>query len=123
MDATRKVILIIDDEPTIGEMVQDYLKLLGFTAFYAENAEKGIEVIKKEKPSMVLLDVLMPRISGIECLKMIKVVSPETIVVMATAVHDEKTAKQAIEYGAYDYITKPIDFNYLKENVLSRVFD
>ena len=118
-----KRVLIIDDEPTIGEMVQDYLKLLGFTAFYAENAEKGIEVIKKEKPSMVLLDVLMPRISGIECLKMIKVVSPETIVVMATAVHDEKTAKQAIEYGAYDYITKPIDFNYLKENVLSRVFD
>ncbi len=122
MNALPKVILIIDDEPTIGEMIQDYLGTLGFKAFHAVNAERGIEILKKEKPSLILLDVLMPKISGIECLREIKIISPETIVIMATAVHDEKTAKQAIAYGAYDYITKPIDFAYLKENILSRIF-
>lgn len=122
MDLQRKTILIIDDEATIGGMIQDYLKTLGFTAFYAENAEKGIEIFEKEKPSLILLDVLMPKIGGIECLIRIKKNYPEAIVVMATAVHDEKTAKQAIACGAYDYITKPIDFAYLRDNILSRVF-
>ena len=49
MESPRKIILIIDDEQTIGEMIQDYLKTLGFNAFYADNAEKGIEILKKEK--------------------------------------------------------------------------
>ena len=121
MDSHRKTILTIDDEVLIGEMIQDYLKLSGFNAFYADNAENGIEILKKEKPAIVLLDVLMPKVGGIECLKRIKEIAPETIVIMATAVHDEKTAKQAIQYGAYDYITKPIDFAYLK-TILSRIF-
>lgn len=122
MDSPRKVVLVIDDEETIGEMVRDYLTMIDFTAFHADNAEKGMAILRKEKPSLVFLDVLMPQISGIECLKMIKEISPETIVVMVTAVHDEKTAKLAISYGAYDYLTKPIDFTYLKENILSRIF-
>ena len=122
MDSPRRSILIIDDEVTIGELISDYLKLLNFEAFHAENAEKGIEILKRENPSVVFLDVIMPRVDGIECLKEIKKISPATIVVMATAVHDEKTAKLAIQYGAYDYITKPIDFAYLKENILARIF-
>lgn len=122
MDSPRKVILVIDDEATIGELVSDYLGLLGFKAFHAQDAETGIEMIKKEKPSLVFLDVIMPKVDGIECLQRIKKVAPETIVVMATAVHDEKTAKLAITYGAYDYITKPIDFAYLKDNILARIF-
>lgn len=122
MDSPRKVILIIDDEPSIGEMVRDYLTLINFTAFYADSPEKGMQILRKERPSLVFLDVLMPKTNGIECLKDIKEISPETIVVMVTAVHDEKTAKLAISYGAYDYLTKPIDFTYLKENILSRIF-
>ncbi len=121
-DMTPKTVLVIDDEVLIGELVCDYLASLGFKAFAAQSAVEGISLVKKEKPDLILLDVLMPQVGGIECLKEIKIERPESIVVMVTAVHDENTAKQAITSGAYDYITKPIDFQYLKENVLARVF-
>ena len=122
MEDSKKKILIIDDEVLIGELVCDYLGTMGFDTFAARSAREGLEMLKDKKPDLVLLDVLMPEMTGIECLKHIKKINRETIVIMVTAVHDEQTAKQAIGLGAYDYITKPIDFNYLRGSIIARIF-
>ncbi len=118
----KKTILIIDDEVLITELVREYLGMMGFSMLAANSAREGIEIARKEKPDLILLDVLMPHMSGVECLQVLRSENPDAMVVMVTAVHDERTAKQAIEFGAYDYITKPIDFDYLKNNILARVF-
>lgn len=115
-------ILIIDDERALGEILKEYLEALDYKVFYAENGLAGLDLLAREKPLLVLLDMLMPGMDGMECLKEIKMRSPETIVVMVTAVYDEKTAKRAIQAGAYEYITKPLDLEKLRKDILSRIF-
>ena len=115
-------ILIIDDELPVCEVIKDFLDEHGFRTFIATDALKGIDILKKEKPDLVFLDILMPRVGGLECLHLIKDVRPETVVVVISGLQDEQIAKQAIRRGAYDYITKPFDLAYLRENVLNRLF-
>jgi CheY-like chemotaxis protein len=112
-----------DREQSIGELLTEYLETLDFETLYAESGAAGLEILSKEKPALVLLDMLMPEMSGLECLQKIKAALPETIVVMVTAVYDEKTAKKAVAAGAYEYITKPVDFEMLQENILNRIFE
>ena len=118
----KKKILIIDDEPEIGEIVKDFLNDLNYTTMIAGDATEGLALAQSEKPDLVLLDILMPQISGMECLKQIKELRPETIVVVISGLQDEQLAKQAIRRGAYDYIVKPFDLNFLQNNLLARIF-
>ena len=117
-----KKILVIDDELSIGELVKDFLDDSGYQTFIATDALTGLEIVKKEKPDLVFLDVLMPRVGGLECLRRIKEISRDTIVVVVSALQDEEIAKQAIRRGAYDYLTKPFDLAYLQDNLLPRIF-
>jgi len=115
-------ILVIDDEVEMGEIVHDYLSDEGYKTFKAADAQEGIGLVKKEKPDVVLLDVIMPGMSGLDCLKQIKKLSPQTFVIMVSALQDEHIAKQAIQHGAYDYLTKPFDLSFLSNNLLARIF-
>ncbi len=118
----EKKILVIDDELSIGELIKDFLDGSGYTTFIATNAMQGIEIVRAERPALVLVDILMPEISGLECLKRIKQLYPETIVIIVTGLQDEQVAKQAIRQGAYDYILKPFNLDYLEKSILSRIF-
>ncbi len=115
-------ILIIDDEEAMAELLEDYLRINGFTVSKALNAEDGIQMAEELQPDLILLDVMMPRIGGLDCLKMLKKVYAEAIVIMVSGVRDDAVAKKALNEGAYDYITKPIDFTYFKDNILSSIF-
>ncbi len=117
-----KKILVVDDEPEVGELLADFLGLQGYQAITAVRALDGLEKVKSEKPDLVLLDIMMPEIDGLECLRRIRKMSPETIVIIISGIKDEKIAKDAIRQGAYDYIAKPFDLDYLKDNVLGRLF-
>lgn len=117
-----KKILIIDDEVDVGEFVKDFLQDQGYETFLTQSASEGIRLVSQENPKVVLLDVLMPEMSGLECLKGIMQAAPETIVVMVSGVQDEQIAKEAIQQGAYDYVSKPFDFNYLENTILARIF-
>lgn len=121
MENPRAKILVIDDEVLIGELVCEFLNSIGYRTSTVPSAKEALEKVETENPDLVLLDVLMPEMGGIECLQKIRKIKPAAIVIMVTAVHDESTAKQAITLGAYDYLTKPIDFDYLKD-ILSRIF-
>lgn len=104
-------ILIADDEDMIRELINITLSKEGFTCFQAASAEEGLEIIKKHKLDLALLDIMMPGRSGIDLLKDIKEATPDTTVLMITAMNDMDTALSCIHYGAEDYITKPFNLD------------
>ena len=104
-------ILIADDEEMIRELIHITLSKEGFTCFQAANAEEGLEIINSHRLDMALLDIMMPGRSGIELLKDIKQITPDTTVLMITAMTDMDTALACIHCGAEDYLTKPFNLD------------
>lgn len=115
-------ILIVDDDPSVRSLLLEFLRAKKFTVIEASSGAEAIEKVKLENPALVLLDVTMPGMSGIETLKKIREFNQEIGVVMATANEDEDTAKKAAELGSYQYVLKPFDLKYLELVVLTRLF-
>lgn len=101
-------ILSIDDEYMIRRTIVAYLEDSGFTMFEAENGRQGLEVFRKEKPDLVLTDLQMPEMGGLEVLKNITKESPETPVVVISGAGGMNDVIEALRLGAWDYLTKPI---------------
>ncbi len=102
-------ILVIDDEKPTLNMFRLFLGAYGYTALVAENAAAGLEVFRKEKPSIVFTDIKMPGMDGFEVLKQIKEIDPMTEVIVITGHGDNDLAIQALRLNATDFINKPID--------------
>jgi DNA-binding NtrC family response regulator len=111
-------ILVVDDEIVVCDVLKDFLALQGHEVHTALNGRAAIAKVKMERPHIVLLDILMPGTNGLEVLQEIKRLDPRIGVIMITGVFNKDVAKKAIALGAYDYITKPVDFEYL-ETVLT----
>ena len=109
----KNTILIVDDEKDVCEMLERYLKSKGYDISSANDGREALEKVKTFKPQVVLLDIRMPNMSGMECLKNIKRDYPDTEVIMATAVKDMEPAIACMKEGAYGYQTKPIDLENL----------
>ena len=114
-------ILVVDDEREVQEIVEEFLTGRGYEVSVASNGEEALRAIEQEKPDVVLLDIVMPGMSGIETMKRIKELNEKTGVIVITAVRDDKVGRGLMELGAYDYITKPIDFDYLETAVLMKI--
>ncbi len=115
-------ILVVDDEPEVCRMLEIFLGKKGYQVFRAFDGKTALELVKEERPHIVLLDIKMPGMDGIECLKKIVEIDKELGVIMITAVKKEETGKEALELGAYDYITKPLDLHYLEECLKWKIF-
>ena len=115
-------ILVVDDEPEVGNMLKKFLTKKGHDVYTALNGEEALEVVKKERPHIVLLDIIMPKMDGIECLKRIREIDKEVGVIMITAVKQEEVGKQALKLGAFDYITKPLSLQSLEDCLLVKLF-
>jgi len=102
-------ILIVDDETKITKIVSRILYEEGYEVCTADTGEKGVELAGTESPDIVLMDLNLPGISGIETMNRIKKAHPEIIVIFITAYGSISSAVEAMRYGAYDYITKPFD--------------
>lgn len=105
-----KSILIIDDEPDIRVLIKYNLEKEGFTVFEAENGVVGIEKAKKENPDLILLDVMMPEMDGIETCEKLRSISSlqNTMICFLTARGEDYSQIAGFDAGADDYITKPI---------------
>ncbi|MFL1894729.1 response regulator transcription factor [Aquimarina sp. 2-A2] len=119
-------ILLVDDEPDILEIVSYNLSAEGFTVVTADNGVKAIKLAKKRKPQLVILDVMMPEMDGIEACEQIRKI-PElqnTIITFLTARSEDYSQLAGFDAGADDYITKPIRPKVLvsKVNALLRRF-
>ena len=101
-------VLVIDDEKATLTMFRLFLSAYGYTVFIAENGIKGIEIFEKEKPSIVFTDIKMPVMDGLEVLKKIKGINPDTEVIVITGHGDIDLAVKALNLDATDYINKPI---------------
>lgn len=101
------MILLVDDEPHIRKFVALILRQLGTPVIVeASNGEEAIAVYRRENPDLVLLDVSMPKMDGIETLKALKAIDPNCAVIMLTSIVNRETIEQAVEGGALNYIRK-----------------
>ena len=110
-------ILLVDDEKTMVKYLSKRLIKRGFDVSVAYSGLSALEEIKKNDFDLVLLDVLMPGMDGIETLKEIKKIRPETEVVMLTGHASVKVGIDGMKSGAYNYILKPFDLNDLVEEI------
>ncbi len=109
----RKRILVVDDEPEIRQMLAEYLQDKGFEVLEASAGREALQRISEFGPHIVLLDIAMPGMTGVETLKRIKALPQQTAVIMVSGIEDVETARQTLALGAADYVTKPVDFQYL----------
>jgi two-component system response regulator AtoC len=102
-------VLIIDDDPLICKTLSSHLAKQGFEVQVAEEGEEGIRRFREFNPDLVLLDVRLPGLDGIEVLRQIREINKKTYVLMMTAFDDMKTTVQAIKLGAFEYLVKPLN--------------
>ena len=107
-------ILIVDDEPTHLKMLKAVLTAEGFEVRKADGGQTAIQAVEERFYDLILMDVRMTRMDGIEALKRIKEISPGIPVIIMTAYASVNTAVNALKSGAYDYLTKPLDIDELK---------
>ena len=107
-------ILVIDDELDVCNTLVKILSNEGYQMNASQNAKQGLELLESESPELILLDIMMPEIDGIEALRRIREVDKDIPVIMITGYGDLSTARESMKLGAFDYITKPFDLNFLK---------
>lgn len=115
-------ILIVDDEILTLSNLKKILEKEDYEVHVADTGETALDIIERYKPHLVLLDLMLPGISGIEVLKRVKDMERETIVIMMTAYEILEKAVEAMKLGAYDYLLKPFRTNELK-NIIRRALE
>ena len=106
-------ILVVDDEPEIRSLLAAVLQSKGYEVVTAADGEAALQQVPRERPAVILMDLTMPRMGGLDALPEIKRLDPELPVIICTAHADLATAVRAMKLGAYDYLTKPFDVELL----------
>ena len=120
MKFAMKNVLVIDDDEKICWAFEQFLTDEGHRPIVANNAEEGLRKIQSDTPDIILLDVRLPGMNGLEALKQIKVLQPEAIVIVMTAYDSVEMTIQAMQLHAFDFIPKPIDLDQVKA-IIDRV--
>jgi signal transduction histidine kinase len=121
MDKTQFSILVVDDETDIREVLEITLLDIGYTVFLAEDGKAALDLFEKEHPSIVITDIKMPVMGGIELLRQVKRKSPDTPVIMITGHGDMDLTISSLKFGAADFITKPVNVDMLELAVTKSV--
>ena len=109
----HKNLLVVDDDESLRRITQMQLEEAGYAAVTAANGDEALRRIDEDAPALVITDLKMPGISGLELLRKVREQYPQTAVVLVTAFGTVQTAVAAMKAGAYYYITKPIDYEEL----------
>jgi DNA-binding NtrC family response regulator len=121
MTSAGKRILIVDDEPLIIEVLAEHFR----TSYEVETASSGTEALAavlRQRPDLVLLDINMPRMNGLEVLKDVKKIDDSIAVIVVTANEQVEVAADALKNGVFGYVPKPFDFRYL-DHMVATLFD
>jgi putative nucleotidyltransferase with HDIG domain len=110
-------LLIVDDERSICEILKQYLQIKGYTVFSARSAEDAVNIIKSERIDLVLSDIKMPGMSGVELLKWIREYNRVLPVLLTTGFPTLDSAIEALKLGAFDYLTKPFHLEEIGEKI------
>ncbi len=114
-------VLVVDDEPDAVELLTEFLRAKGYEVSTASDGEEALRKVKEDRPHLILLDVRMPKLNGMEVLRRVREIDREVGVIMVTAVNEEETGREALKLGAFDYITKPLDLKYLEKSLWYKI--
>src|SRR5579862_8281595 len=110
-------LLVIDDDPSAIQLMADVLEREGFNVHGATNPADGLDLIARLHPPVVLLDLVLPGITGMELLEQILTFDPGIDVILVTGHYSTDSAVEAIQKGAYDYLTKPVPIERLRQRL------
>ncbi len=116
-DPLKAKLLAIDDEPQNLELITGALETLGVTIYTATDPVAGLELFSQYRPQIVLIDFMMPKLTGLEVLDRILAIDPGAEVLLVTAAYSTELAVEAIQKGASDYFSKPIDIQKLRDRI------
>lgn len=120
MTKAQPVVLSIDDDQFVRESLANFLEDFGFVVLQARDGEEGLEVFAANRPDMVLVDLRMPRMDGLQVLARVREIAPETPIMVVSGAGDIRDVVEALRRGAWDYLIKPIqDMNILLHSVQS----
>ena len=114
-------VLIVEDDDSLRRVTQLHLEKLGFMTSVSPDAETALQILEKSTFDVLLTDLNLPGMSGINLLKQVKMDCPETIVILITAFATVATAVEAMKSGAYDYVTKPLQHFAVKDLMLRAI--
>lgn len=114
-------LLIIDDDVTICDFLKSYFCQVGYKVFTANEGKQALFIATEEQPDVILLDIKMPGLSGIEILQEIRKTSPSSKVIMMSAVSEEVVIQLAERYGAAGYLIKPFSLEQLEREVFMKM--
>ena len=117
MSLDRPTILVVDDELSVTDLLHEDMLEEGYACLTAASGEDALESMRANEADLVLLDLRLPDISGMEVLRNIQSTHPGTGVIVISALGDAQTAVQALKLGALDYITKPFEIEKVNESI------
>jgi DNA-binding NtrC family response regulator len=124
MEREKKAsILIVDDEPDILVVLGEYLSSEGFKVLTAKDGKQALEKLKQYPVDLILLDIAMPEMNGIDTLREAKKIKPDLPAIMITAYRDAEKVVEAFRLGAYDCIFKPFDLKYLRKAIMAKLVE
>ena len=107
-------ILVVDDEIAIVDILKSFLEDKEHKVYTAYDGVEAVKLAKKERPHIILLDIYLPKMDGIQVLQAIRKFDETIGIIIMTGFREKDVAQKAIELGAFDYINKPFDFDYLE---------
>lgn len=110
-------ILIVDDEQNVCDFLEEFLRYKGYSALKARSGDEALQSLKNKETDLVLLDVLMPGMSGIEVLENVRKLYPDLPVIILTGMKDKHVVDDTLDMGAADFIPKPIDLDILEQSI------
>ena len=114
-------ILVVDDESDVRELLRKFLTRRGYEVDTASDGMAAIEAIRKNHPDIVLLDIRLPKIDGLSVLRRLRDDADDVAIITMSGIADEDMARQSLELGAADFITKPFNLPYLETSLLAKL--
>jgi DNA-binding NtrC family response regulator len=115
--ARRRSVLVVDDDPDVRGVLEEFLALKGYHVRVSPDGAAAVRELAGTAPGVVLLDIEMPGLSGVDALPTIKAMAPATAVIMVSGTMNVELARRALAAGAFDYVTKPVDLPRLLESI------
>jgi CheY-like chemotaxis protein len=106
-------VLVVDDDAEVRDTLVDFLTSRNYRVSVAADGASAVRTIAETIPDVILLDIDMPGLKGTDALPTIRAMAPQTIVIMVSGTEDDAVAKRALALGAFDYVVKPVDYDYL----------